>query len=71
MLMDMLMITIYMSLHQNCAADQEKPIKSTKECITDVRAWMEVNKLKLNYRQMEFLIIRSQQQLKKINIEGV
>jgi hypothetical protein len=62
---------LYVSFRPGCTADQAKAIQDLEKCITEVRKWMQVNKLKLNDSKTEFVILGSQSQLKKININGV
>ena len=42
-----------------------------ERCIRDVRAWMIIDKLKLNKEKTEFMIIGSQQQLVKIRSDSL
>jgi hypothetical protein len=53
------------------ALEQEKNIKIMETCIREVRKWMARNKLKINDKKTEFLIIGSRQQLQKLSIKGV
>ena len=46
-------------------------MSSTERCISDIRAWMTNNYLKLNDTKTEFLLIGSRQQLTKIKIDGI
>ena len=42
-----------------------------ERCISDIRAWMTNNYLKLNDTKTEFLVIGSRQQLTKIKIDSI
>ena len=42
-----------------------------ERCISDIRAWMTNNYLKLNDTKTEFLVIGSLQQLTKIKIDSI
>ncbi len=43
--------------------------KAMEKCIKALRAWMITDKLKLNERKTEFMIIRTHQQLKKVTVD--
>ena len=62
---------LYVSFQPRNAADQDSAVSSLQNCIAEVRAWMLVNKLKINDSKTEFLILGSKQQLQKVNIKGV
>ena len=48
---------------------QDAALKAMESCVNDIRTWMIVDKLKLNYGKTEFMVIGNKQQLSKVNVE--
>ena len=61
----------YISFSSNLKSDPFLAIKSTENCILDIRLWILNDCLKLNDDKTEFLIIGTPQQLGKVNITSV
>ena len=57
---------IYLSFKPSKAGDKENCIRRLEMCISEIREWMIVNKLKLNDDKTEFIIFGSRQQLSKM-----
>ena len=57
---------IYLSFKPSKAGDKESCIRRLEMCISEIREWMIVNKLKLNDDKTEFIVFGSRQQLSKI-----
>ena len=57
---------IYLSFKPSKARDKENCIRRLKMCISEIKEWMILNKLKLNDDKMEFIVFGSRQQLSKI-----
>ena len=62
---------LYLSLRPDSTTSQDEAVFSMERCISDIRAWMTNNYLKLNDTKTEFLVIGSRQQLTKIKIDGI
>ena len=45
---------------------QDAALKAMESCVNDIRTWMIVDKLKLNYGKTEFMVIGTKQQLSKL-----
>ena len=56
---------IYLSFKPSKAGDKENCIRRLEMCISEIKEWMIVNKLKLNDDKMEFIVFGSRQQLSK------
>ena len=61
----------YISFSSNLKSDPFLDIKSTENCILDIRLWILNDCLKLNDDKTEFLIIGTPQQLGKVNIMSI
>ena len=57
---------IYLSFKPTQVGDKENCIKRLEMCISEIKEWMIVNKLKLNDDKMEFIVFGTKQQLSKI-----
>ena len=57
---------IYLSFKPSKAGDKENCIRRLEMCMSEIREWMIVNKLKPNDDKTEFIIFGSRQQLSKI-----
>ena len=57
---------IYLSFKPSKAGDKENCIRRLEMCISEIREWMIVNKIKLNDDKTEFIFFGSRQQLSKI-----
>ena len=62
---------LYLSFRPDSTTSQDKAVFSMERCISDIRAWMTNNYLKLNDTKTEFLVIGSRQQLTKIKIDSI
>ena len=60
---------LYLSFKPGCTATEEESIAAMENCIKAIRAWMIMDKTKINDIKTEFLIIGTKQQLDKVNIE--
>ena len=60
---------LYLSFSPNSSASQEPAVNEFECCIREIRNWMRHDKLMLNADKTGFIIIRTRQQLAKINIE--
>ena len=59
----------YMSFKPGCTATEEGSIAAMENCIKAIRAWMIMDKMKINDIKTEFLIIGTKQQLDKVDIK--
>lgn len=62
---------LYLSFRPDSTTSQDEAVFSMERCISDIRAWMTNNYLKLNDTTTEFLVIGSRQQLTKIKIDSI
>jgi hypothetical protein len=62
---------LYLSFRPSSESSADNAIKAIEASIVDLRAWMSSHYLQLNDAKTEFMIIGSQHQLSKVNIEGV
>ena len=62
---------LYVSFSPNQSAEADTALKSMTDCISDVRSLMISDNLMLNDDKTEFLILRTKQQLAKVNIDNV
>ena len=60
---------LYLSFKPGCTATKEESIAAMENCMKAIRAWMIMDKMKINDIQTEFLIIGTKQQLNKVNIK--
>ena len=60
---------LYLVFKSETTQCQEDAMEAMEKCIKAVRAWMITDKLKLNERKTEFLIIGTRQQLKKVTTD--
>ena len=60
---------LYLSFKPGCTATEEESIAVMENCIKAIRAWMIMDKMKINDIKTEFLIIGTKQQLNKVNIK--
>ena len=57
---------IYLSFKPSKARDKENCIRRLEMCISEIKEWMIVNKLKLNDDKMEVIVFGTREQLSKI-----
>ena len=62
---------LYVSFSPNQSAEADAAIKSTTDCISDVRSWRISDNLMLNDDKTEFLMLGTKQQLAKVNIDNM
>ena len=60
-----------MSFNANSCDDQSAAVEPMQRCIMDIRQRMLSDKLKLNDGKTEFVVIRTRQQLAKVNIDAL
>ena len=61
---------LYLSFKSGCTATEEESNAAMENCIkAAIRAWMIMDKTKINDIKTEFLIIGTKQQLDKVNIK--
>ena len=60
---------LYLSFKPGCTATEEESIAAMENCIKAIRAWLIMDKMKINDINTEFLIIGTKQQLNKVNIK--
>ena len=58
------MTQLYLSFKPGCTATEEESIAAMENCIKAIRAWLIMDKMKINDIKTEFLIIGTKQQLK-------
>ena len=59
---------LYLSFKADSAPSQSNAVASMERCIKDIRSWMVTDRLKLNDKKTEFILIGTRQQLAKVNI---
>ena len=59
----------YMSFKPGCTATEGGSIAAMENCIKAIRAWMIMDKMKINDIKTEFLIIGTKQQLNEVDIK--
>ena len=62
---------LYLSFSPNEEQGEVEAVKNMELCVNDIRNWMSKDKLLMNDRKTEFLIIGTRQQLQKVNIKGI
>ena len=62
---------LYLSFKPNSAVGETEARFAMEQCIRAVRAWMVVDKLKLNEEKMEFMLIGTHQQLSKVRTDSL
>ncbi len=62
---------LYLVFLPNSVSSQDNAISTMEICLSQVKQWMLHNKLKMNDSKTEFIIIGSQQQLKKIQFDSI
>ena len=60
-------LQLYVSFKPHSTCDQLAAVAALQHCIDDIKDWMLCDKLKVNGRKTEFLIIGTWQQLAKVN----
>ena len=60
---------LYLSLKPGCTAAEEESIAAMENCIIAIRAWMIMDKMKINDIKTEFMIIGTKQLLNEVNIK--
>ena len=61
---------LYVSFKPDDANAQDEAIGEIEDCIKDIRNWLIEGRLLLNDDKTEFLVIRTRQQLNKLNPSG-
>jgi len=59
---------MYLAFRPDGRATQEFAVAEMEACVRDVRKWMTQDKLKLNDKKTEIMVIGTEAQLKKVNI---
>ena len=62
---------IYMSFNPKYPGDEQAAITTIEACIVEIKAWMKVNKLKLNYDKTELVFFSSRQIRKHISSDSL
>ena len=62
---------LYIAFKPGNNEKQTDAVKNLEKCITDVRSWMLLHKLKINDTKTEFLIIGTKTQLEKVSISEI
>ena len=60
-----------LSFCANTIDDQTSALAARKYCISDIRSWIHLDKLKLNNEKTESLLIDTRQQLAKVSINSI
>ena len=60
---------LYLSFSPNEEQGEVKAVKNIELCVNDIGNWVSKDKLLMNDRKTEFLIIGTRQQLQKVNIK--
>ena len=61
---------IYLSIDPE-QADVDTALQRIETCIDDIRTWMNQNVLKLNDSKTEFMVLGSEAQIEKVDIEHI
>ena len=59
-------IQLYITFDPKKTSSQDAALKTLSACVADIRAWMSLNKLKLNEDKTEFLVIGSVHNLRRL-----
>ena len=62
---------LYLSFNVDSRVEQSAALSAMQNCIADIRQWMLRDRLRLNDDKTEFIIIRTRQQLAKVNIDSL
>ena len=62
---------LYLSFKASSTTSQAEALVALQDCISSIRAWMLVDKLKLNDDKTEIIIIGTRAQLQKIDIKNL
>ena len=62
---------LYLAFRPGDRATQDSAVAAMEACIQDVREWVIKDKLKINDDKSEFIIIGTQAQLKKVDIDNL
>ena len=60
---------LYLSFRPNDNHGEDDALKAMEMCVQDIRVWLSKNKLFMNGKKTEFLVIGTRQQLKKVSID--
>ena len=60
-----------LSFCANTIDDQTSSLAAMEHCISDIRSWIHLDKLKLNNEKTESLLIGIRQQLAKVSINSI
>ena len=59
---------LYLSFNPDNSLSQAEAVHAVEQCIHAIRAWMHADKLKLNEKKTEVMLIGTRQQLSKVNL---
>ena len=62
-------IQLYLSFRPNDNHGEDDALKAMELCVQDIRVWLSRDKLFMNDKKAEFLVIGTRQQLKKVSID--
>jgi hypothetical protein len=60
---------LYLSFRPDSSANEMEALNAMEQCIRAVRAWMVIDKMKMNDGKTEFMIIGTRQQLTKVTVD--
>ena len=60
---------LYSAFEPNSDTSQAEAVRVMQECIGSIRSWMATDKLKLNEAKTEIILIGTNRQLEKVNID--
>ena len=60
---------LYLLFQPNSEVDQQEAVQATERCFTNIGAWMELDKLKLNSDKTEIILVGTRPQLDKIRFD--
>ena len=62
---------LYLAFRPGDCATQDSAVAAMEACIQDVREWVIKDKLKINDDKSEFILIGTQAQMKKVDIDNI
>ena len=62
---------LYLSFRPDTISSQSNAVDAMERCNSAIRCWMIKDKLKVNDSKIEFILIRTRQQLAKVDIKGL
>ena len=62
---------LYISFNPDSSLSEAEAVHAIEQCIRAIRAWMQADKLKLNEKKTEVMLIGTRQQLSKVNLDAL